>query len=147
FSAIGFYLSGHPLDGYESSLKRLGAITIGALNDDRRRSSFKAVLAGTLIKKQERRGRNDQPYGFLSLSDPTGMFEVMVFSEVLVGARPLLEPGRSMLLSVAADWIDDELKLRALSVSDLEKAAAEADEGVRIYLDDTRPLNVIAGQL
>ena len=57
FSAIGFYLSGHPLDGYEASLKRLGAITIGALNDDRRRSSFKAVLAGTLIKKQERRGR------------------------------------------------------------------------------------------
>ena len=46
-----------------------------------------------------------------------------------------------------ADWIDDELKLRALSVADLDKAAADAGEGLRIYLEDTRPLNAIAGQL
>jgi DNA polymerase-3 subunit alpha len=147
FGAIGFYLSGHPLDGYESALKRLGAVTYAALQEDRRRSGFRAVLAGTLIRKQERRGRNDQPYGFLSLSDPTGMFEVMMFSEVLVASRPLLEAGKSILLTVVADWVDDELKLRALSVADLDKAAADAGEGLRIYLDDTRSLNAIAGQL
>src|SRR5205814_1924149 len=99
------------------------------------------------IRKQERRGRNDQPYGFLSLSDPSGMFEVMVFSEVLAAARPLLEAGKSVLLSVSADWIDEELKLRALSVSDLDKAAAEAGEGLRIRLDDLQPLHAIAGQI
>jgi DNA polymerase-3 subunit alpha len=66
---------------------------------------------------------------------------------VLIAARPLLEAGKSVLLSVSADWIDEELKLRALSVSDLDKAAAEAGEGLRIYLEDTRPLNAIAGQL
>jgi DNA polymerase-3 subunit alpha len=147
FSAIGFYLSGHPLDSYEAALKRLGVVSFAALSEDRRRSGFRAVLAGTIIKKQERRGRNDQPYGFLSLSDPTGMFELMVFSEVLIATRPLLEAGKSVLLSVSADWIDEELKLRALSVSDLEKAAADAGEGLRIYLDDTRPLNGIAAQL
>jgi DNA polymerase-3 subunit alpha len=147
FAAIGFYLSGHPLDGYDSALRRLGVVSFAALSEDRRRSSFRAVLAGTIIRKQERRGRNDQPYGFLSLSDPTGMFEAMMFSEVLVAARPLLEPGKSVLLQIQADWMDEELKLRVLAVSDLEKAAAEAGEGLRIYLDDTRPLNAIAGQL
>ncbi|HEY5047712.1 MAG TPA: DNA polymerase III subunit alpha, partial [Rhizomicrobium sp.] len=147
FAAIGFYLSGHPLDAYAAALKRLGVVSWAALCEDRRRSSFRAVLAGTIIRKQERRGRNDQPYGFLSLSDPTGMFEAMVFSEVLVAARPLLEAGKSVLLAVGADWIDDELKLRALSISDLEKAVAEAGEGLRIFLDDTRPLNAIAGQM
>jgi DNA polymerase-3 subunit alpha len=105
------------------------------------------VLAGTIIRKQERRGRNDQPYGFLSLSDPTGMFEVMVFSEVLMAARPLLEAGRAVLLSVSADWMDEELKLRALSVSDLDQAAADASEGLRIVLADTQPLGAIAGQM
>jgi len=147
FGAIGFYLSGHPLDGYEASLKRLGAVTMAALSEDRRRSGFRAVIAGTIIRKQERRGRNDQPYGFLTLSDPTGMFEVMVFSEVLVASRPLLEAGKSVLLQVGADWIDEELKLRALSIADIDKASAEAGEGLRIYLEDTRPLNAIAGQL
>ena len=71
----------------------------------------------------------------------------MMFSEVLVGARPLLEAGKSILLTVVADWVEDELKLRALSVADLDKAAADAGEGLRIYLEDTRPLNAIAGQL
>ena len=147
FSAIGFYLSGHPLDSYGAALKRLGVVSWAALQEDRRRSGFRAVLAGTIIRKQERRGRNDQPYGFLSLSDPTGMFEVMVFSEVLMAARPLLEAGRAVLLSVSADWMDEELKLRALSVTDLEQAAADASEGLRIVLADTQPLGAIAGQI
>ena len=147
FSAVGFYLSGHPLDAYGAALKRLGVVTSGALAEDRRRSNFRAVLAGTLIRKQERRGRNDQPYGFITLSDTTGMFEVMVFSEVLTASRPFLEAGKSILLTVGADWIDEELKLRALSISDLDKAAADAGEGMKIYLEDTRPLNAIAAQL
>ncbi|HEV2562215.1 MAG TPA: DNA polymerase III subunit alpha [Rhizomicrobium sp.] len=146
FSAIGFYLSGHPLDGYEAALRRVGAVTYGALLEDRR-SSFQPILAGTIIRKSERRGRNDQTYAFVSFSDPTGMFEVMFFPEVLMAARPLLEAGRSVLLKANATWEGDELKLRALSVTDLEKAAAEAGEGLRIYLEDTRALNAIAGQL
>ncbi len=146
FNAIGFYLSGHPLDAYGAALKRLGASTYSALQEDRR-SSFRAVLAGTIIRKQERRGRNDQPYGFVSLSDATGMFECMVFSEVLVASRPVLEAGKSVLITVAADLMDEELKLRALSIVDLDKAAADAGEGLKIYLDNTDPLNAIATQL
>jgi len=147
FGAIGFYLSGHPLDAYAASLKRLGAITYGALLEDRRRSGFRAQLAGTIIKKHERRGRNDQPYGFVSFSDPTGMFEVMIFSEVLVASRPLLEAGRSVLLTVSADWDGDELKLRALTIADLDAAVANAGEGMRIVLDRQDALGPIASQL
>ena len=147
FNAIGFYLSGHPLDGYVAALKRLGAVTYAELEEDRRRSGFRAQIAGTIIRKQERRGRSEQPYAFVSLSDPTGMFEVMVFSEVLSAARPFLEPGKSVLFTVSADWIDDELKLRAIAAQDLDKAAAGAGEGLRVYLEDTRPLGAIAGQL
>ena len=69
-----------------------------ALLEDRRRAGFKAKLAGTMIKKSERRGRNDQMYAFVSFSDPTGMFEVMLFPEVLAASRPLLEAGK-----IAAD--------------------------------------------
>jgi DNA polymerase-3 subunit alpha len=45
------------------------------------------------------------------------------------------------------DWMDEELKLRALSVDDLDKAAAQAGEGLRIHLENTEPLNAIANQL
>ena len=42
---------------------------------------------------------------FSRFSDPTGMFEVMVFSEVLAACRPLLEAGKSVLIAVGADWM------------------------------------------
>jgi DNA polymerase-3 subunit alpha len=146
FSAIGFYLSGHPLDNYHTALMRLQALTHAQVLEDRR-SSFVAHLAGTIIRKSERRGRNDQNYAFVSFSDPSGMFEVMFFPEVLAASRPLLEAGKSVLLKLNASWEGDELKLRALSVTDLDKAAADAGEGLKIYLEDVRPLGAIAAQL
>ena len=144
---MGFYLSGHPLDAYEAALKRLGAVSFASLAEDRRRSGFKAVLAGTMIRKHERRGRNDQTYAFVSFSDPTGMFEVMLFPEVLQASRTLLEAGKSVLVTASAEWDGDELKLRAASIADLENAAAQAGEGMRIYIENDTALGPIASQL
>jgi DNA polymerase-3 subunit alpha len=136
FGAMGFYLSGHPLDSYGNALKRLGAANYAALAEDRRRAGFKARIAGTLIKKSERRGRSDQMYAFVAFSDPTGMFEVMLFPEVLAASRPLLEAGKSLLITVSAEWDGDELKLRAASITDLDVAVAQAGEGMVVRLSD-----------
>jgi DNA polymerase-3 subunit alpha len=75
------------------------------------------------------------------------MFEVMVFSEALAQARPFLDVGRSILLRVVGDWVDDELKLRAMSVEDLDSAAAQAGEGLKIRLSDPAPIPAIAREL
>ncbi|MSP94667.1 MAG: DNA polymerase III subunit alpha [Alphaproteobacteria bacterium] len=147
FSAIGFYLSGHPLDSYAQALKRLGVANYVDILNDARRSSVKATVAGTVIRKQERRGRNGEPFAFIALSDPSGMFEVMVFSEALNQARSFLEAGRSLLVRVVGDWMDGELKLRAIAVEDLDAAAANAGEGLRIRLTDAAPIPAIAAQL
>jgi DNA polymerase-3 subunit alpha len=147
FSAIGFYLSGHPLDAYDKVLKRLGVTRYADLLADARRTSVKAKLAGTVIRRQERRGRSGDPFAFVGLSDPSGMFEVMVFSEALSQARAILEAGRSVVMSVVGDWIEDELKLRAIKVEDLDGAAADAGEGLRIRLSDPAPLPTIATRL
>jgi len=147
FSAMGFYLSGHPLDAYGPALKRLGASTYAALLEDRRRGGFKAKIAGTLIKKSERRGRSDQMYAFVAFSDPTGMFEIMLFPEVLAACRPLLEAGKSLLITASAEWDGEELKLRAASIIDLDAAAAQAGEGMVVKLSDASALGALAAEL
>jgi DNA polymerase-3 subunit alpha len=147
FGAMGFYLSGHPLDSYAQALKRLGAVSYGALLEDRRRAGFHATIAGTIVRKSERRGRNDQAYAFVTFSDPSGMFEMMFFPEVLAASRPLLETGKSVLLKVSATWEGDELKLRAATVADLDVAAANSGEGLLIQLESAEPLGAIAEQL
>ena len=115
--------------------------------EDRRRGGFKAKIAGTLIKKSERRGRNDQMYAFVSFSDPTGMFEVMLFPEVLAASRPLLEAGKSLLdHRFSAEWDGDELKLRAATILDLDQAARQAGEGMVVRLLDTASLGAARGR-
>jgi len=146
FNAIGFYLSGHPLDNYGPALGRLQAMTYAQLLEDRRTSS-QPVLAGTILSKSERRSRNDQNYAFVSFSDTTDKFEVMFFPEVLTASRPLLETGRSVLLKVSAVWEGDELKLRAVWVKDLDREVAEAGEGLRVRLSDASALGGLADQL
>ena len=147
FSAMGFYLSGHPLDAYGPALKRLGASTYAALQEDRRRGGFKAKIAGTLIKKSERRGRSEQMYAFVSFSDPTGMFEIMLFPEVLAACRPLLEAGKSLLINASAEWDGDDLKLRAANIVDLDQAAQQAGEGMVIRLSDASSLGSLSAEL
>jgi len=147
FSAIGFYLSGHPLDGYGTALKRLGVSSYADLMADARRSVVKATVAGTVIRRQERRGKSGDPFAFVALSDPTGMFEVMVFSEALSASRQFLEVGRPILMRVVGDWAEDELKLRAVSIEDLDAAAAQAGEGLKIRLVDPAPIPLIAREL
>jgi hypothetical protein len=61
--------------------------------------------------------------------------------------RSILEAGRSVVMTVVGDWIEDELKLRTIKVEDLEGAAADAGEGLRIRLSDPAPLPTIAARL
>ena len=86
-------------------------------------------------------------YAFVSFSDPTGMFEVMLFPEVLAASAPLLEAGKSLLITASAEWDGDELKLRAASITDLDQAAANAGEGMVMRLEMHAPLGAVAAQL
>jgi DNA polymerase III subunit alpha len=146
FGAMGFYLSGHPLDQYRVALKRLQAVTYAEVLEDRR-SASSPILAGTVIRKSERRGKNDQMYAFVSFSDPTGMYEVMFFSEVLAATRHLLDAGKSVLIKLIATWEGEEMKLRAAWVKDLETEAMQAGEGLRLHVNDVAAIPGIAGAL
>jgi DNA polymerase-3 subunit alpha len=86
-------------------------------------------------------------YAFVSFSDPTGMFEIMLFPEVLAASRPLLEAGKSLIITASAEWDGDELKLRAASILDLDQAAAQAGEGMVIRLSDASSLAALSAEL
>jgi DNA polymerase-3 subunit alpha len=72
---------------------------------------------------------------------------VMLFPEVLAASRPLLEAGKSLLITASAEWDADELKLRAASILDLDHAAAQAGEGMAVRLSETSSLGALASEL
>ncbi|MDI9640476.1 DNA polymerase III subunit alpha [Geitlerinema splendidum] len=124
FAAMGFYLNAHPLDAYGDTLSQIhttpAAELMARVQESRESQTYR--LAGILITKQERATKSGQRYAFLQLSDPSGIFEVTLFSELLNQYRDWLEPGKALLITVTAQLTDDALRLTCQSIECLEKA-------------------------
>jgi len=147
-TAIGFYLSGHPLDDYAGALKRKNVLTLDELHQKAQGGTVVAKIAGSVAGKQERKSARGNRYAFVQLSDPTGLYEVTVFSDTLEKFRDLLEPGQNVVLSVKAELEADQLKLLAQGVQPIDGAVADAATmGLRIYLNDAAAVGSIATRL
>lgn len=142
-TAIGFYLSGHPLDDYVPALKRKGAMTLAQVQAACADGPMVAQIAGTVAARAEKKSAKGTRYAFVTLSDPTGLYEATVFSDVLDAYRALLEPGMNVLLTVNAEPSGDQVKMLARSVQALEEAVADAGSGL-LAVEVTDPRTAVA---
>ncbi len=141
--AVGFYLSGHPLDDYMSALKRKGIETLAQVTLKAERGPCIAKLAGSVSSRQERKSARGNRFAFVQLSDPTGLYEVTCFSEVLEASRDFLDAGQNVVLTVKAELEGESLKLLAHSVAPIDTVAAQAGApDLRIHL--SRPEAVVS---
>jgi DNA polymerase-3 subunit alpha len=146
-TAIGFYLSAHPLDAYGALLGRLRVQTWAQFSASVKRGAAAGRLAGTIVAKQERKTRTGNKMGIIGVSDPTGQYEAVIFSEGLAHFRSLLEPGQSVILLVNAEDKPEGISVRIDSVEPLDQAAGKLQNALRIFLRDTEPLDSIAKRL
>ena len=142
FEAIGFYLSAHPLDAYSGTLEALQVVKakdVPTLTAQDCATPIK--MAGTVVSKRERIGKRGNKYAFVALSDDTGTFEVMMFSEVLSASRDLLDAGAPVLLTLDAQMEDDKVRLLASRVDSLEKALAARVRNLKIRVSPELPVD------
>ncbi|MCI4665367.1 MAG: DNA polymerase III subunit alpha [Neomegalonema sp.] len=146
-SAIGFYFSGHPLDDYIGALKRKRVLTYSELAATAGRG-YTGRIAGVVVSKRERKSQKGNPFAFVQFSDPTGMFEAVVFSETLAASRELLEPGSAVVLAVEAEKVEDQVKMRIEGVEPVDKAVAgAAARGLRVFVSDVEGVDQTQSQL
>ena len=147
FEAIGFFLTGHPLDDYEDVLKSLGAETWMEFAAKARLRNVVGRLAGTVLSARERTGKSGNPYAFAVFSDATGQFEAVIFSEALLASRHLLEPGTVVLLDVEAESDGETVRVRVQGLSSLDGAADARNAGMKVYVEDPKALAPLAEQV
>ncbi len=147
FDAVGFFLSGHPLDAYEAILKRLQVSRWANFARGVREGDTSARLAVSVLDRTERRTRSGNKIGIVTLSDPTGQFEAILFQETLNEHRDLFEKGAAVLITVVASAEGDEVRVRILKAEALDAAAHRMQKGLRIHLRDAAPLPAIATRL
>jgi DNA polymerase-3 subunit alpha len=141
-AAVGFYLSGHPLDDYAPALRRKRVMFYADLAAMAGRSGVAVGrIAGSVMKRQEKKSARGARFAFVALSDPTAMYEVTVFSDTLAQCRDLLEPGCNVVMTVEAEPGGDQLKLLCKGVTPIDAAAADAAQaGLRIWVREPQAL-------
>ncbi len=134
-AAVGFYLSGHPLEDMVETLrrKRTTLLTDALVQANAGTEAFR--MAGVVRRRQERASaRTGEKFAFVTLSDPTGEYEVMFPPESLRRCREVLEPGRAVIVKVRAKASDGEVRFFGDEADPLDKVLESATAGLRIHL-------------
>ncbi len=136
-TAVGFYLSGHPLDSHMGALsKHVMAANIEAAYGNQRGPKLMR-LAGVVRKRQERMSQRGKRFAYLEVSDPTGSYEVFVGEELLIAKREIMQAGSLVDITVKAEARDGELKLFSNNVSMLDtQGKSDRVRAFKIYLKD-----------
>jgi DNA polymerase-3 subunit alpha len=147
FDAIGFFLSGHPLDDYMPALKRMRVQSWAEFTRAVKSGVSAGRVAATVVARTERRTRTGSKMGIIGLSDPSGHYEAVLFSEGLQQYRDLLEPGSAVLLMLSAELQGDEVRARIQTAEPLDKAAAKLQKALRVFVRDQAPIESVAKRL
>jgi DNA polymerase III subunit alpha len=138
--AVGFYLSGHPLDRYADDLKKLGVSPTVELTQMRHNSEV--IVAGIVVALKERKLKtSDGRWAVVTLEDTFGQAEVLCFSRVYEEAEVFLRSNEPIVVSGRAliDDVDDEgkqlsPKMRAEKVQSLAEAQIQRTRFLQVGL-------------
>ncbi len=147
YEAIGFFLSGHPLDEYAAVLQRLKLQSWTEFSRSVKSGATAGRVAATVVSRQERRTKTGNKMGIFGLSDPSGAYEAIMFAEGLQQFRDQLEPGAAVLLFLTAEAQGDEIRARIQSVEPLDQAASKLQKALRVLVRDEKPLESISRRL
>ena len=134
FKAVGFYLSGHPLDGLLLAGAR-DRITLAMDVQAVARDKSALEMMGIVRARNDRPAQSGGKFSWLTLSDPTGEFECMVPPETLMECTDILQPGASVIARIRPRIREDEIRLTVDGAIPLEKAALGAPKGLIVSLD------------
>ena len=147
YDAVGFFLSGHPLDDYAALLKGLKVQSWAEFSRAVKTGATAGKVAATVVERTERRTKSGSKMGILGLSDPSGHYEAIIFAEGLQQYRDMLEPGSPVLLFLSAEAQGDDVRARIQSVEPLDQAAAKLQKGLRVFVRDDKPIEAIVKRL
>ncbi|MGI9169143.1 MAG: DNA polymerase III subunit alpha, partial [Caulobacteraceae bacterium] len=148
-AAVGFYLSGHPLEDMVGVLRRnrVTFLVDAVAGTAAGAGAFRMV--GVVRRRQERSSAGSgEKFAFVSLSDPTGEYEVLFPPDALRRRRDMLEPGKAIVLTVRTKASDGEVRFFGDDAQPLERAIEHVAGGLRIHISPAvAQLDVLGARL
>ena len=141
----GFYISGHPLDDYETTIKRFCSVQIGMLKDDLKPFKGKKVtFGGMVVEAAERQTKKGSAFGIFTIEDFTGSIRLMVFSEQYLKIKHLIFEGAVLFVNakVESKYNDENnLQLQVKDVMLLEEVMEKRANAIIISISASEIVN------
>ncbi|NLD87207.1 MAG: DNA polymerase III subunit alpha, partial [Clostridiales bacterium] len=109
----GFYLSGHPMEEYIDTLRKISAIPIKNIVEPDENGDYayadreRVLVAGMITSVKLKTTKSDTMMAYITVEDMTGSAEMMVFSKILTEAGNLIREG-SLIMTKAEVTIREE---------------------------------------
>jgi len=116
--ALGFYITGHPLDRYRDDLRRFTTCSIIDLPNLKDKSTV--TLTGIVENVKVKRTKRGDKMATLTLEDPTGSTEAILFPDLFSRYSFLLKSDDPLLIRGTVEIDDNRAKVLAQDVSRLE---------------------------
>jgi DNA polymerase-3 subunit alpha len=133
-AAVGFYLSGHPLDDMIEPLRRKRTDLYADALAKAVGGAEALRMAGVVRRKLEKPGRTGEKFAFVTLSDPTGEYEVLFPPETLRRCRDFLEAGKVVSIRVRAKATEGEVRFFGDDAQPVERLLENAAAGLRVHV-------------
>jgi DNA polymerase-3 subunit alpha len=134
--ALGFYITGHPLDSLHQAIKRFSTCLVNDLPTQRDKDQVK--LAGVVESLKLKRTKRGDKMAIMQLEDLTGSTEVVIFPDVFAEAAPLLKGDEPLLVSGTVEIGDNSAKVIAKEIKSLHGVELKAAKAVIISLEKER---------
>jgi len=122
--ALGFYVSGHPLDGFRSELENLAA-TSYALREGEYGDGAPVAVAGTVGLLTLRLTKSAEKMAVLRLEDLRGSIEVVVYPRTFAQVQDQLRQDEPVLIHGRIQVRDEEINVSAERVTSLSRFREE----------------------
>ena len=134
----GLYLSGHPMDSYRETVRRLGAVPLGAIMSDfnqeggprRFKDEQMVTVAGVVESSRTRTTKNNALMSYIQLEDDTGAMELIAFQRALDSGGAYIRDNAALLVKgriSVRDEKDPQLMVESIRpISDLNAPAEKA---------------------
>jgi len=139
--ALGFLITGHPLDRYVDDIKRLASSEIANLGDLADGSEVR--ICGIVAGLKEITTKKGDRMGFVTIEDLSGSVEVTVFSDVYATAVSLLKSDDPLLVSGNLEKTEKGAKILVRGQSE---GASEWQQKQRGPAGDIRHLHDVQSQ-
>jgi DNA polymerase-3 subunit alpha len=142
--SVGFFLSGHPLDDILTTEMR-ERIVLAADRETAGQTRVNFDMIGVVRARVEKPTRTGLgKFAYVTLSDPSGEFEVMVGPETLAAQREQLEVGSKIMAKIKVRRTDDEMRFSIEAVRPLSKAVVGSHDALCIRVSGQAQLDVLA---